>query len=155
MRSAENIEKLVKNLDLDFDTNPETNRAILDELLEAQKNSKQTKPALSSSKTKNTIMKSSMTKLAVAAGVILAVVIGIRMPGGSTQENVEQIVKQEGAAETVEGPQVEEEFHGELNEVRQMAAIGDVKGLTTILSEGKLESKLVAANFLTKMGKMS
>ena len=35
--------------------------------------------------------------------------------------------------------------------VREMAASNDVKGLTTILSEGRFESKLLAANFLAKM----
>jgi len=39
MKSAENIEKLIKNLDLDIDINSETERVILGELIEAHEKS--------------------------------------------------------------------------------------------------------------------
>ena len=45
-------------------------------------------------------------------------------------------------------------FTDELIAVRQMAAAGDVKGLTEVLSEGRFESKIVAANLLAKMGEV-
>jgi hypothetical protein len=83
MSSSENIEKLVKNLDLDIDTNPEIDRVILRELLEAQEKSKQTYSALVKANIRRIIMKSPITKLAAAAVIIIAVFIGIHYPGGS------------------------------------------------------------------------
>ena len=154
MRSTEKIKKLVKNLDLDIDINAKTDHAILNELFEAQKNYKQTKPAFISPNIRNTIMKSPMTRLAVAAGVILAVFAGIKIIGGLMEQPAEQIAKQDSTRETIEDRQSEDRLNAELSEVRQMAAVGDVKGLATMLSGGQLESKLVAANFLAKMGKL-
>jgi hypothetical protein len=85
VRLAENINKLIKNLDLDFDTNPETDRAILTELLEAQKKSKETKPAFALPEIRRQIMKSPITKLAAAATIIIALVVGISHFGGSVE----------------------------------------------------------------------
>jgi hypothetical protein len=77
MRSAENIEKLVKNLDLDIDTNTEIDRVILSELLEAQEKSKKTYSALAKPDIRRIIMKNPITKLAAAAVIILVVTIGL------------------------------------------------------------------------------
>ncbi|MHC4310583.1 MAG: hypothetical protein ACYSSN_11610 [Planctomycetota bacterium] len=77
MRSAENIEKLVKNLDLDIDTNTEIDRVILSELLEAQEKSKEISPALAKPDIRRIIMKNPITKLAVAAVIIIAATIGL------------------------------------------------------------------------------
>ena len=77
MKSAENIEKLIKNLDLDIDINTETDRAILGELSEAHEKSKKMKSALVEPNIRRTIMKSSITKLAAAAVIIVAVVLSI------------------------------------------------------------------------------
>ena len=77
MKSAENIEKLIKNLDLDIDINTETDRAILGELSEAHEKSKKMKSALVEPNIRRTIMKSPITKLAVAAVVIVVVILGL------------------------------------------------------------------------------
>ena len=154
MKFSENIKKVIKNLDLGIDTNTKTDQMILSELLDAQKKSMKQQSALILPNIRIIIMKNPITRVAFAAIVILSVLLGIRMLVVPTKEPAERIVKQGGTPETVEEQHFEEKFNGEFSEVRQMAAIGDVKGLATILSEGKLESKLVAANFLAKMGKM-
>ena len=81
MRSAENIEKLVKNLDLDIDTNTEIDRVILSELLEAQEKSKEIYSALAKPNIRRIIMKSRITKLAAAAVLIIGVLVGLRFVG--------------------------------------------------------------------------
>ena len=77
MKSAENIEKLIKNLDLDIDINTEKERVILGELIEAHEKSKKMKSALVEPNIRRTIMRSPITKLAVAAAVITVVVLGL------------------------------------------------------------------------------
>ncbi len=79
MKSAENIEKLIKNLDLDIDINTKTDRAILGELSEVYEKSKKMKSALAKPNIRRTIMKSPITKLAAAAVIVIviAVFIGI------------------------------------------------------------------------------
>ena len=86
MRSAENIEKIVKNLDLDIDTNPQTDQTVLSELLEAQKQSMKQQSALALPNIRRFIMKSPITKLA-AAVIIIAVIIGVN-PFGNSKTNV-------------------------------------------------------------------
>ena len=87
MRSAENIEKIVRNLDLDIDTNTQKDRAVLNELLEAQKKSMKQHSAYSLSKIRRFIMENPMTKFAAAAVIIIAVLIGVN-PLGSSKTNV-------------------------------------------------------------------
>jgi hypothetical protein len=77
VRSAENIEKIVKNLDLDIDTNAQTDQAVLSELLDTQKKSIKQPSASVLPYTWRKIMKSHITKLAAAAVVIAAVVLGL------------------------------------------------------------------------------
>ena len=84
MKSAENIEKLIKNLDLDIDINPETDRTILGELSEVHEKSKKMKSALAEPNIRRTIMKNPITKLAAAAVIIIALLIGILLLGNST-----------------------------------------------------------------------
>ncbi len=83
MRSAENIEKLVKNLDLDIDTDTEIDQVLLSELLEAQEKSKKIYSALAGPYIRRIIMKSPITKIAAAAVIIFAVLAGIHIFGGS------------------------------------------------------------------------
>jgi len=83
VRSAENIEKLVKNLDLDIDTNVQTDHAVLSKLLDAQKKSMKQQSAFVLPNIRRFIMKSPMIKLTTAAAVITAVLIGINHFGGS------------------------------------------------------------------------
>ncbi len=79
MSPAENIEKLIKNVALD--TNAKMDKSVLDDVLEAFENSK--KPAATEPNIWRTIMKSPITKLAAAAVIIVAVIIGINHFGGS------------------------------------------------------------------------
>ncbi len=83
MKSAENIENLIKNLDLDIDINAETERVILGKLIEAHEKSKKMKSALVEPNIRRTIMRSPITKIAAAAVIIIAVLIGINQFGGS------------------------------------------------------------------------
>ena len=77
MRSADNIEKLVKNLDLGIDTNAQTDQAVLRELLDAQTKSMKQQPAYALPNIRRTIMKSPITKLAAAAMIIIACLTGL------------------------------------------------------------------------------
>jgi outer membrane lipoprotein-sorting protein len=83
VRSAENIEKIVKNLNLDIDTNAQTDQAVLNELLDAQKKSMKQQSAYTLPNIGRFIMKSPMTKLAAAAVIVAAVLIVISQLGGS------------------------------------------------------------------------
>jgi hypothetical protein len=86
VRSAENIEKIIKNLDLDIDTNPQMDQVVLSELLDTQKKSLKQQSAYNLSNIRRFIMKSPITKLA-AAVIIIAVIIGVN-PFGNTKTNV-------------------------------------------------------------------
>jgi len=77
VRSTENIKKLVKNLDLDIDTNAETDQTILNRLLEAQQETKRTGTASAVPNIGRTIMRSPITKLAAAAAAIIVVALGL------------------------------------------------------------------------------
>jgi len=77
MKSAENIENLIKNLDLDIDINTKTDRLILGELSEVHEKSKKTQSALAEPNIRRKFMKNPITKLAVAAAVIAVVVLGL------------------------------------------------------------------------------
>jgi len=79
VRSAENIKKVIKNLDLEIDTNTEKDRIILSELLEAQEKSRKTNSAFAPPNIRRQIMKSPLTKIAIAAVVIIACVIGLSL----------------------------------------------------------------------------
>jgi hypothetical protein len=86
VRSTEKIEKLIKNLDLDIDTNVQTDQAVLNELLEVQKKSIKQQSAYTLSNIRRFIMKSPITKVA-AAVIIIAVIIGVN-PFGNSNANV-------------------------------------------------------------------
>lgn len=77
MRSAENIEKLVKNLDLDIDTNAQADQAMLSKLLDAQKKTMKQQSAFILPNIRRKIMKSPIIKLAAAAVIIAVVVLGL------------------------------------------------------------------------------
>jgi hypothetical protein len=79
MKSEENIKKVIKNLDLEIDTNTEKDRIILSELLEAQEKSKKTNSAFAPPNIRRQIMKSPLTKIAIAAVIIIACVIGLSL----------------------------------------------------------------------------
>jgi outer membrane lipoprotein-sorting protein len=77
VRSAENIEKIIKNLYMEIDTNTKTDRTILDELLKAQKRSKRTRTALAGPNIGRVIMKSPITRIAAAAVILIACLTGV------------------------------------------------------------------------------
>ena len=76
MRPGENIEELIKNIDID--TNAEMDKAVLDDVLEALEKSKKAKSAKPTPNIWGVIMKSKITKLTAAAvTAIIAVALVI------------------------------------------------------------------------------
>ncbi len=80
MRPAENIEKLIKNIDID--TNAKIDEAVLGELVEAFEKSKVKKTSATEQNIWRIIMKSRITKLAAAAVIIVAVILGLNITDG-------------------------------------------------------------------------
>jgi len=72
MRPAENIEKLIKNINID--TNADVDKTVLNDVLKAFGKSKITKSAITPPSIWRIIIKSKITKLAAAAVIIIAVV---------------------------------------------------------------------------------
>ncbi len=103
MKPAENIEKLIKNLDLDIDTNAETEQKILSELIEAHEKSQKMKSVLVRPNIRRTIMNNRITKFAVAAVVLAAVVLSITIFDNTAQEAyaIEQSIKASHTVETL------------------------------------------------------
>ena len=83
MRTSDNIEKLIKNAAIH--SNPDINQVVLRELLQEFDNAKEQKPAVAQPSERRTIMKSQITKLAAAAVIMAAILIGIHMFGGSIE----------------------------------------------------------------------
>lgn len=79
MRSADNIKKAIRNLNATANAN--THQRVLDDLLKIMQKSKKQSPA--HQPTRRIIMKSKITKLATAAVIVIAVLIGINQFGGS------------------------------------------------------------------------
>ena len=81
MRRSENIEKLIGKLD--DTTSAEMDREILKDVFKAMDESKQKQPAPAGQNIWRLIMNSKITKLATAAVIIVAVIMGINHFGGS------------------------------------------------------------------------
>jgi len=75
MRPAENIEKLIKNINIE--TNAQTDDAVLNEVVKAFEESKKSKLATAQLSIWRIIIKSKITKLAAAAVIIIAMVLSI------------------------------------------------------------------------------
>ncbi len=88
MRSTEKINKLIENLDLGVDTHPETDRAILNELLEVRKKSKKMHSAFAPPDIRRQITKSPIAKLAAAAVMVIAVTLGVSLVRGPDMADV-------------------------------------------------------------------
>jgi len=86
MRPAENIEKLIKNIDID--TNAKTDNAVLGDVIEAFEKSKGKKTSAIEQNIWRIIMKSPITKLAAAAVIIVAVILGLTFTGGPDMASV-------------------------------------------------------------------
>jgi hypothetical protein len=139
MKPAENIEKLITNAEMD--TNAKMDQATLDDVLKAFEDSKKTRSATPQPNMWRTIMKSRIVRL--AAGIVIVVaLLGIKiLTYLDTDVGSERIVAAGNLG-------------AEIISIRQMAAARDVVGLASMLSQGRFESKLVAANFLTNMGSL-
>jgi hypothetical protein len=87
VRSTEKIEKLVRNLDLDIETNAQTDQAVLSKLIDAQSKSMKQDSLIAMPNIRRLIMKNSKTKLAAAAVIIVAVLISIN-PFGNSKTSV-------------------------------------------------------------------
>ncbi len=81
MRPAENIERLIKNLT--DRTSAQMDERVLGDVLRALEESKSTKSASAKPNIRRTIMKSPITKLAAAAVIVIAVLIGMNQLVGS------------------------------------------------------------------------
>jgi len=81
MRPKEDIEKRIKNANIVI--NVETDKKIFSNTLQAFKKSKAGKSVVTPMSIRRIIMKSKITKLAAAAVIIIAVLIGINQFGGS------------------------------------------------------------------------
>lgn len=81
MRPAEDIEKLLK--DINIDTNAETDDAVLGDVFEAFEKSKNKKTSAFEQNMWRIIMKSKITKLAAAAVIIIAIMLGMYVMTGS------------------------------------------------------------------------
>jgi len=77
MRSAENIKRLIKNARIVI--NPEIKKAGLEELIKELKKPETIGPTINKPKIWRVIMKSPITKLAAAAAIIVACVIGLSL----------------------------------------------------------------------------
>jgi hypothetical protein len=88
MKPEENIEELIKNIDID--TNAKMDKAVRNDVLGAFENSKKKKPAVQHPNIWKTIIKSKITKFAAAAMVVAASLIGLTywLPSGEKQQAI-------------------------------------------------------------------
>ena len=97
MRPKDNVEQAIKKK-LSFTAGTELHDRILNDVLNAQENSKKTKSAATEPRIGRIIMKSSITKLAAAALIIIAIVLATNfmnesIPTVSAQEVLAQATK--------------------------------------------------------------
>lgn len=91
MRPAENIEKLIKNIDID--TNAKTDNAVLGDVIEAFEKSKVKKTSATEQNIWRIIMRSRTTKLAAAAVIMIAVLLGLPfLPKSTTSPTLAEIL---------------------------------------------------------------
>ena len=97
MRPAENIEKLIKNVDID--TNAERDKAVLADVVKALQDSKSKEAAVPQQNIWRTIMESRIAKLAATGAVVLVAVFGITVldksatPAWAIEQTVEALDK--------------------------------------------------------------
>ncbi len=161
MRGAEEIENSIKNLRQT--TSAETDERILKDAVEALGETVGPRPGGIGRRIKSTI-----AVLAVAV-VIIAGLVAVEMFRSPEQQaekpvaeqrqvgDKEIVVKAVNEPESIldKTPDVQEivtEFESELKRAEQMFVARDVNGLMTMLSEGQVFSRLIAANFLAKIG---
>ncbi|MHC4890185.1 MAG: hypothetical protein ACYTEO_12070, partial [Planctomycetota bacterium] len=88
MKPEENIEELIKNIDIN--TNTKMDKAVRNDVLGAFENSKKKRPAVQQPNVRRKIMKSPITKFAAAAVVLAAFLIGLTywLPSGEKQHAI-------------------------------------------------------------------
>jgi hypothetical protein len=93
MKSEKNIEEAIKKK-MSFTASTELHDRMLDDVMNAQEKSKKVKSAVTRLRLGRIIMKSSITKLAAAAAIIIAVSIGIHFLGDGASVAWSQVVEQ-------------------------------------------------------------
>ncbi len=86
MKPADNIKRYFKNAAVN--TNPKTDEAVFEGMLIAHEKTESTNSAIIRPNIRNIIMKNPITKLAAAAGIIIAVFLVIHFSGGPDMANV-------------------------------------------------------------------
>ena len=99
MRPAENIEKLIKRLR--YKTSDETHDRVFDNVMQALDKKQEHKSGVTTPDLWRTIMNNKMIKLATAAAIIVAVLIGLNFLGGSAGTVYADVVKQLQKARTL------------------------------------------------------
>jgi hypothetical protein len=150
MKPTNDIRELFRKAAVD--TRPGTDDTVLAKVLAAHEAANANDSTASRSSVRSTIMKSPITRLAIAAVVVLAALAGGALVFKSTMSTTGTNRLPAGDMPFETG--TAESFRAEVFTIRKMAAAGDVKGLATMLAQGQFESKLVAANLLAKMGNL-
>ena len=163
MRGAEEIENSIKNLRQT--TSAETDERILKDAVEALSETAGPRPGGIGRR-----IKSTMAVLAVAV-VIIAGLIAVEMFRSPEQQAEKPVAEQRQVGDkqivvkavnepvpildkTPDMQKIVTEFESELKRAEQMFVARDVNGLMAMLSEGQVFSRLIAANFLAKVGDM-
>ncbi|MHC4155158.1 MAG: hypothetical protein ACYST6_09600 [Planctomycetota bacterium] len=136
MKTGWNAKKLIKGLH--DTTSADMDERTVKDICRAMQQSAKREPDSAHQNFWKYIMESRLTRLAAAAVVVIGFGVAAIM-----------FLRPDGRSAVGQG---QESVYAEMVKIRQMAASGDVAGLASILSEGQFESKLVAANFLAKMG---
>jgi len=155
VRSAENIEKLIKNLDFDINTNPKTDRVILSELLQAHERSRKTESVFTLPNLRRTIMKSPITKVVAGAVLLFGLFMLTRyLTGREAPATVEPIrtatTVQERTLTEPNNPQAL--LAKELEMARQLLERQDLPGLLELLQTGQASTKMQVAEYLGQIG---
>jgi hypothetical protein len=99
MRPTKNVKKIIKNAAIHSDE--EVNQAVLSDLLKELPKTNEQTPALAGPNIRRTLMKSRFIKLAAAAVIIIAVLIGINQLGGDHSTVFAQVSEQIEKAKTI------------------------------------------------------
>lgn len=111
MKPSDNLEDMIRK-DLNYTAGADLHDRMLNDVLNAQENTKRTQPATTKPSIRRQIMRSPMTKYAAAAMIIIAVVVGVHQFGsltssvawGEVVHNVEKIHTIQ-YRETITGPE--------------------------------------------------
>ncbi|HUT30779.1 MAG TPA: hypothetical protein VMX13_13385 [Sedimentisphaerales bacterium] len=136
MKTGGNAKKLIK--ELHDTTSADMDEWTVKDILRAMQQSAKRESDSAEPNFRKYIIESRLARLTAAAVVFIAFLVAARM-----------FIRPAGRSAVGQG---QESVYAEMVKIRQMAASGDVAGLASMLSEGRFESKLVAANFLAKMG---